>query len=303
LNQQPGRSVTSGDGSKAPRAALAEVQDGRDTWFLASLPEFMHGHRKKALFFLACLQEHARAHGRQPNETSVLDLGCGNGLVVSLPLAEAGFDITGVDVHAPSIESARAANPLPNARFECADVIDFQRDERFDAVILSDVLEHVDEPGRLLDNALAHLHADGLVLISIPNGYGPYEIEQFLIRIGLLKPVLAVTRATVEAAVRLKRRLRHEPWPPPVSPDRPAYNAECGHAQFFTLGRLRSLLHDRELELARFQNGAWFGGDLTYFAFYFMPTLVPLSLWVADRLPARVVSTWYIACRRQVASN
>jgi SAM-dependent methyltransferase len=265
---------------------------------LQTPPEFMHGHRKKMLFFRDCLIRYALERDVARAEVAVLDVGCGNGRVVSLPIAAAGFEVTGIDVHAPSIESARAANRLPNARFECMDFSALRSRAQYDAVILSDVLEHVDNPRALLDTALANLAKDGILLISIPNGYGPYEAEQYLIRIGLLKPVLALTRAIVHGSMRLKRRLQHQPWPPLSEPDRPFYNAECGHAHYFTLGRFRSLLSERDLKIYRSQNGAWFGGDLTYFGFYFVPRLVPLSLRVADYLPARLVSTWQVACRR-----
>lgn len=33
--------------------------------------------------------------------------GCGNGSELALPLARLGFQVTGIDIHAPSIEHAR----------------------------------------------------------------------------------------------------------------------------------------------------------------------------------------------------
>lgn len=55
-----------------------------------------------------------------PPSTSVLDLGCGNGIPVAKLLSEAGFAVTGVDISPVQIARAQAA--LPNAHFVCADM-------------------------------------------------------------------------------------------------------------------------------------------------------------------------------------
>jgi len=281
------------------RAATISVSAGtRETPYLDSVTWDMHGHRKKVLFFLERLQRYAGAQALRPRDIRVLELGCGNGWNVALPIAEQGFDVTGVDFHEPSIASARTYNRLPNTRFVCGDVMEFQRSESWDAAILSDVLEHMHDPGRFLKLAVSHLRPDGIVLISIPNGRGPYEIEQFLIRIGVLRPILAITRWTVELAVRLKRRLMHQPWPVAPDPALPAYNDESGHVQFFTPGRFRRLLAAAGLRIETRAQGCWFGGDLTYFLFYFLPALSQISLRIADALPPSLVSTWYFECRR-----
>lgn len=256
----------------------------------------MHGHRKKTLFFLERLRALATERHVAPGRIRVLELGCGNGLVVSLPLAEGGFDVTGVDVHGPSIEWARSHGRLPNARFVEADFADFAGEPPYDAVILSDILEHVEDARGLLAVARTNVDDGGILLVSVPNGRGPYEIEQWLIRAGVLRPVLALTRVAVEGAVRAKRRLQGEPWPPP-EPHAPAYNAESGHVHFFTARRLERLLRDSGFAVAEWRNGALMGGDLTYFVFTFVPGLVPLGLRLADRLPRSLVSTWQIACR------
>ena len=88
------------------------------TTYLHDLEEFMHGHRKKTLFFIERLQAHAAARSLEPKAVRVLELGCGNGRVVTLPIAEQGFDVFGLDSHLPSIEAARAHNRLDNVTFE-----------------------------------------------------------------------------------------------------------------------------------------------------------------------------------------
>jgi SAM-dependent methyltransferase len=259
--------------------------------------EFMHGHRKKALFFIRCLQEY-RLNRRGPAEAiRVLDIGCGNGRNVSLPVAERGFDVTGLDVHGPSVEAARSENRLANARFMREAYEDHLSDHPYDAVILSDVLEHVHDPGAMLRAALRCLSPGGVMLISIPNGYGPFEIEQFLIRRGILVPALWLVQSVVKFGVRIKRlTLRRAPLDAPDAA--PVSNIDSGHVQFFSRGGFLRLLKDNGLVIESRSNGAWFGGELTYFLFYFFPRLIPISLRAADFLPPALVSTWYFKCRR-----
>lgn len=272
------------------RASQLETVARKDTPYLNAVPVEMHGHRKKVLFFIECLHDYARNLGKRPGEIRVLEPGCGNGRNVTLPSAEQGFSVTGVDLHEPSIASARGCNKLATARFLSGDFRTLSSDEFFHVVILSDILEHIEDPRHMVEVALSHLTTHGMILISIPNGYGPFEIERFLIRIGLLKPILAM----IHFLGGIKRRIFGQR----ISAG-PVYNEESGHVQFFTLRRFRLLLSECGLQIARQKNGCLFGADLTSYLFRFFPALAPLSLAFADRLPASAVSTWYFQCFRK----
>lgn len=258
----------------------------------------MHGHRKKALFFIRCLHDYQVEHRVSADAIRVLEMGCGNGRNVSLPVAERGFDVTGIDIHGPSIEAARSYSSLANARFFAQGFEDYRPDHPYSAVILSDVLEHVRDPGAMLDSALRCVSPEGMVLISIPNGYGPFEVEQFLIRRGILVPVLSLVRSLVKLGSRIKRLALRQAAYDGSDTALPVSHIDCGHVQFFSLRRFQRLLTENGLVIEGRANGAWFGGELTYFLFYFFPRLVGITLRVADLLPPALVSTWYFKCRR-----
>lgn len=268
-----------------------------DTPYLDAVPDFMHGHRKKAVFFISRLRRLAAGLKLPHDKMRVLEFGCGNGQNVSLPVAEQGFRVTGVDLHRPSIEYAKRSSTLPNADFICGDCHQFQSVEKFQAVILSDILEHVPRPAELLRQSRKHLAPGGILLISVPNGRGPYEIEQLLIEKGILKPPLELTRRLVAAAVRTKHRLRKTPLASAGAPSLPAYNLDSGHVQFFSGKGLRHLVEGSKLRIDLWRNGCLMGGDWSYFLFYFLPRLTPLSLKVADKVPHGLASTWLLECR------
>jgi len=70
-------------------------------------------------------------------------------------------------------------------------------DERFDVVLLGEVLEHSDSPGAMIVSAKRHLKKGGAILFSTPNpewylrGFfiAAYPILSFLRRIGVIKMV------------------------------------------------------------------------------------------------------------------
>ncbi len=107
---------------------------------------------------VSCL-EHAQGN-------SLLDLACGDGLMTSM-LAEHFETVVGVDASGPHIVEAKRR--LPRARFfECL-IEDFETDEKFDAVLLLDILEHVIDPVAVLRKAANFLNQGGTLIVHVPN--------------------------------------------------------------------------------------------------------------------------------------
>jgi SAM-dependent methyltransferase len=105
--------------------------------------------------------------GVQPG-ASVLELGCGAGCVAA-HLARGGYRVTGIDGHRALIDVAKAR--APNARFFCLDLrhpVTVLQAERFAAVGLFDVIEHLDDPAKALADALAHTVEGGVVVGTVP---------------------------------------------------------------------------------------------------------------------------------------
>ena len=270
--------------------AQYQVGDARARQILATVPLELHGHRKKLRFMLRWLERYAVDNDLPASQVRVLEVGCSNGRNITTPLARLGYQVTGLDIHRESIEYARAQTQLPNARFLCQDLAALDPGEEFDVVILSDVLEHVDDPAWLCRESAKHLVSDGLVLISIPNGYGPYELEQ---------RVLTVTggEKVVEGTRRLVARLLRRPSARPGNTMQElAYNHDSGHVQFFHLEDFKRLLDRVGLRVREESRGALFGGTLSMHTLGRFPALVAASLRLADFLPMRWVTTWYFCC-------
>jgi glycosyltransferase involved in cell wall biosynthesis len=106
-------------------------------------------------------------HLLQRRRGRVLDLGCGNGRL-GAELRAAGNAVIGVDLRASS-EAKERLDAFVVADLDRGlppEVVDHGP---FDTVIAADVLEHVREPGRLLDEVRPLLADGGAVVASIPN--------------------------------------------------------------------------------------------------------------------------------------
>lgn len=98
----------------------------------------------------------------------LLDVGCGAGTFMQAA-RRAGWDAVGVEVSATAAEHNRAEGfevfngELADARYP---------EGRFDVVVLSEVLEHVAEPGGMLREVLRVMRPGGLLWATTPNGQG-----------------------------------------------------------------------------------------------------------------------------------
>jgi 2-polyprenyl-3-methyl-5-hydroxy-6-metoxy-1,4-benzoquinol methylase len=99
----------------------------------------------------------------------VLDAACGVGYG-SVILAEAGAqEVVGVDISEPALELARE-NGRDGVRFVAGDLhaLDLP-DGAFDVVVCFEAIEHVDDPGAVLDELARVLAPGGVLAVSSPN--------------------------------------------------------------------------------------------------------------------------------------
>ena len=139
----------------------------------------------------------------------ILDLGCSEG-VLEILLARKGFNVTGVDINAEALAFARdllAREPeevRSRVRFVHGDLAQARLlDDRFDTLVMGEILEHLEDPQTLLNRSLDLIRPDGRVIITTPFGYHPDEDHRqtFCISdfIALAKPRCALEHLQVES--------------------------------------------------------------------------------------------------------
>lgn len=105
----------------------------------------------------------------------LLDVGASTGAVVKTA-RECGFEAYGIE---PSVEACRLAIEHVGVELHCGTLDDNPYGGGFDVVMLADVLEHVPEPRRLLQQIHEVLVPGGIVAIETPTTSAlGYELER-----------------------------------------------------------------------------------------------------------------------------
>ncbi len=117
-----------------------------------------HPHRRFANNFLL-------AHVSP--DMAVLDLGCKYG-DTAVVLAERAGRVVGVDHDGGAIAEARRRHQRPNLEFQHEDALEYltKQHTRFDLLVLSHILEHIDEPAKFLSRFKDHFQ---FIYIELPD--------------------------------------------------------------------------------------------------------------------------------------
>ena len=112
----------------------------------------------------------AKIARRIPHDSTVLDVGCAVGVLGQYLTEQQNCSVDGIE---GNVEAAKIARPFYRrimvTDLESADLRQLMEGARYDRIVCADVLEHLRDPGQVLQRLKDHLTPDGKILISIPN--------------------------------------------------------------------------------------------------------------------------------------
>jgi len=116
-----------------------------------------------------------------PSGSKVLEVGCSTGYLSRVLRDEFNCQVTGIEIIADAAELARPfCEQVLVGDVETMDLPVLLGSRMFDVVIMADVLEHLQDPAKVLKKCCSVLKDDGLALVSIPNvGYKGVIYELF----------------------------------------------------------------------------------------------------------------------------
>ena len=115
---------------------------------------------------------------------NVLDIGCGSGSL-SFFLAKEGFEVFGFDISNSAIKNCKLNSKLLNLETKTHfEVIDFPKkipNEKFNLIICSEILEHINNDEESLSKIHNLLENKGILVVSVPSS------NSLLYKFGFLK--------------------------------------------------------------------------------------------------------------------
>lgn len=234
--------------------------------------------RKKLLFVYRAVEDLAAERRASAADLSILDVACGVG-GITLPLARLGARVRALDIDRADVERLVARSRelrFDNLTAVVEDAFTFRHDARYDVIVASEVMEHVLDPDALLDNIVGHLAPGGLVVVTTPNGYGPWELSNYM------RPHHVLRRWNW-----LRRAIGKPPYVAGAGPD---------HCQHYTRGKLLVLFKRHGLDVHRFMNS-----DFIFTVSKHMRRNTTLGTFDADfanLVPHWMASGWYVTLRK-----
>lgn len=101
---------------------------------------------------------------KQSKKLHFLEIGCGNGIVLAL-LEKLGFTLTGLDIELAGLKIARKRT---NVTLICADIYKLKSKDKYDAIGLFDVVEHIQDDESFLKKSKEFLKTDGKIILTVP---------------------------------------------------------------------------------------------------------------------------------------
>ncbi len=221
----------------------------------------------------------------------ILDFGCGTGQLLSIPLAQSFENrivLYAYDIDLPSLEKLTYESRNKNIRNI---VVCKSRDEivsqQFDIIIFSEVIEHIENPQKILSELIEMLKADGKLIITLPNGYGYFEFDSLMtnIIILLIKPILykllSRKRKNANDECREQATLAINP-----------------HINFFSYRQIIKLLSSLNLTVEKCEGRTFICGPIISKLIDKSDFLIALNNYLGSKLPLFLVSGWMMVCLR-----
>jgi len=107
---------------------------------------------------------------RDIKNLKILDVGCGGGIICE-PLARLGAKVTGIDFAPNNIRAAKIHSKKNKLKIKYIhkDVEKSKLYEKFDVILMFEVLEHLDDWKKTIKKIKKNLNTNGLIIISTIN--------------------------------------------------------------------------------------------------------------------------------------
>lgn len=234
--------------------------------------------KKKLEFIFLQINIYKKNRNLKINDLNILEIGSGKG-GITLALVSLGCQVTAIDINRKSVEYLKKLaikKRLRNLDVSRDDGTTFVNEKSYDIIIASEVFEHVRKPLTLIKNIVKRMKPGSYVIVTTPNGYGPWELKN---RLNLYKKIVD----KLKKSNFLRLLYNKSPYVETLG---------SGHCQYYTKRRLERMFLKHSLVMLNSANSDSF---LTAISSLFRKN----SFWgnidvrLADVLPYWMASGWY----------
>jgi 2-polyprenyl-3-methyl-5-hydroxy-6-metoxy-1,4-benzoquinol methylase len=223
----------------------------------------------------------------------IMEVGCGTGYMITYPLKCFGYDIVGFDLDTKSVEyGSRAFYTNGNQFLYALDIGTVKK--KYNVIIATEVFEHMakDVMDRLVENIRARLNPGGTLLVTVPNGYGWFEVENFIwnkLHWGRLFEKLRI----ISIIAKVKRLLFGEY----IDAFHPSTLSTSPHVRRFTFCGIQDKLVEKGFEIIEARGSVLFCGPFSHTFLTGIKPIMGLNMWLGRKMP-KIAAAFYIASRK-----
>ncbi len=236
---------------------------------------------KRLNFIADAIQTHC------PPGARILDVGCGNGNIAR-GIGSLGYQVLGIDFSQNAIRYASSKNTLSNVEFRVCSAEELTTEQQFDAVICSEVLEHLHEPHLLVSTLEKVLRPGGILIATVPNGVGPRELL-------VTRPVQNMMHSWMGKVVDQSKKMLGY-----ANSTVQSQSEDLTHVQFFTKSAITNLIQSHGFELLDFGHSNFIEKVFPYSMLTRkIKALSHLDNTVVDYLPSMMASGFNTVWKKQ----
>jgi SAM-dependent methyltransferase len=141
-----------------------------DNFYTSEKPDYFRLHDEDADWWRLAYRERIERIGELTPGRRILDIGCGWGGLLETA-RDLGWQIHGIDP-AQQAEERCHERDIPFTRTSLEAGLPLGR---FDAIHVSEVLEHIPDPARFLVGCREYLNPGGILCVVVPNDFNPWQ--------------------------------------------------------------------------------------------------------------------------------
>ena len=253
---------------------------------MLQINENIYGHKNRLDWFINFITK----------DQVGLEFGCGTGVMITGVLNQNGYNIKGIDLDIDSITLGQKIfqeNNLEVDRLICDDLKNLPNNS-YDYIIASEVFEHI--PDEILDDVLKliknKIKSNGLLLVTVPNGYGWFEFEDLIWK--KLKIGFIIQSLKINTIIYRIKKLFIEEY---IDSKYPSSIADSPHVQRFTLNSIVNKMEQLKFEKIDVRGSTLLAGPFSNMFFTGIKTVMDFNIKFGEKFPI-LSSGFYIAFRK-----